>query len=130
MNARQPTDLSSNRTDLRESAAIRTPAFVQNVVTKDVLFEVIENQLGHVALLWVILGIRLRNLLLQRVNCRVTAALLLRARIERRAQSFAVFLGDLRRHLLIQGLNCDFSFLNLEGLVEFLLPATEPVDLF
>src|SRR2546421_328841 len=90
VNARQPTNLARDRSNLREAATIRAASVVQDVVAENRLFEMIENLFRHLSLLRLIFWIGFDDLFFERVNRSVTRALLLLRRIERGAQTLRV----------------------------------------
>src|SRR5436305_820544 len=111
-----------------QTPAIRPTAAIEDVVAEDLLFQVIEDRLGHRALLWLIFRIALDDFFLQRVDGGVARALFLARRIERCAQTFRVVPLNLSHHLFVKSWWRDRAFLDVESLVEFLLPTTQPIN--
>ena len=88
----------------------------------------IEDRLGHRALLWLIFRIALDDFFLQRVDGGVARALFLARRIERCAQTFRVVPLNLSHHLFVKSRRRHRAFLDVESLVQFLLPTTQPIN--
>src|SRR6185369_7249182 len=124
----QPADFGCDRTNLGEPPAIGTPPLVENIVTEDHLFELIEDQFRHRASFGLIFRIRLDNFLLKRIDRRVAGAFFLTGCVERRAQVFRVTLGNLACHVRVELQGRHVALLDLERFVELFLPATEAVN--
>src|SRR5712691_1729207 len=129
VNAWQPTNLATYRSNLREPPTIRPASVVENIVTKDRLLQMVEDHLRHQSLLRLIFGIRLDNFFLKRVDGGVAVPLFLAGGIQSGAQTIGVVSLNLAQHFLIQLDWSYFTLLDVQSFVQLLLPATEAIDL-
>src|ERR1700730_4559762 len=127
--ARQPTYFAGDGANFGKTPAIGTASMVQNIVAKDLFFEMVESLSGPCPQLWLILRIALDDFFFQSINSGITGPLFLARGIKRGAQALGIVTLNLRDHLLVQYRWFDRSLLDCERFVEFFLPATEPVDL-
>src|SRR5215213_3473375 len=67
VNARQPTNLTGDRSNLRKPSPVGTATFVQDVVAEDIFFQVIEDEFRHLSSFRLIFWIGIGNFFLERV---------------------------------------------------------------
>ncbi len=101
---------------------------IKNIVAENLFLEVIECLLSSQALFRLVLGIAFDHFFLQSIDSRVTRALFLTRSVQGCPQTLGVIAFDLADHFFVQHGWFDRPLLNLQGLVEFFLPATEAVD--
>src|SRR5205085_3181703 len=97
--ARQPADVNRDRADLAEAATIGPVAAFEDVFAEDLLLEVIENRLGHLALFDVLFGVARDDRLLERVHLGVAFELAMLAGVERVAQAVSDAARYVTHHL-------------------------------
>src|SRR5882757_3123435 len=98
----QPTNLTVNRTNLRKTAAIRTAAFVKNIVTENLFLQMVKDLLCHLSLLRLVFGVRFDDFLLKRIDRGITRSLVLRRGIQRGPKAVRIGVLDRGNHLLVQ----------------------------
>src|SRR6267142_5712782 len=124
----KPANFAAYWSYLGEPAAIGTATVIENIVTKDGFFQVVENLFRHLSFFRFILGIAFYDLFFQGINGSVAVAFFLVGCIERCAQAIGVVSLDFSEHFFVELRFDDFALLYIECFVELLLPPTKAIN--